>query len=696
MQRIESLIKKLISKNFLYGSRNASDLILTLDNISKVSTSVQDLEKEGDEQLINLAKYILGYLEISDITLPENLTNMNSVYLGPNQIEACQVIAQVTGEWPLLDSGFRTPIYQTCLFSFSYLTGILFDADQKLFVQLPDASNHSLFDVAFDVSNSNAFYFSWLLARHQLEEKGLYLSRPYLTHGMIAFEPWHWEITKIDHKKYTESIHERINRGLITDLYLYYSNPGQFWAFDNYIFDANYEKDKKNCVGYNEGSFNETFQWLKKESEEHDWKSFYRTIVLGFTPMYDVEIQNEEIGICTFKIMSGDRSASITGSACVLDGLTSPGGIKSALIKKAGINPGENYTLFKSKTLDLIYCNGEVSTLAVAGFNWNFSGSDSMQDPHSMLRLFDKWIRDYHRENRQFYLKANVFATKEHGGFGFITRISLLWWTISSERYQTLFPDKTLQNTILQSKQYKEIYLDLLLKRKLPLEHHSFGPVVLLIGFLQNINLVNEANALYKLYSNEIKDYCLNGLSDKEPDWILIGYIAEIIPVIFNAIQKGIGLNLLTDQLQLNISVSINSAAVARILVNLYHQGLDIEDLLESYINGHFINFGNGNFIEYGCFENLPNVFSALAIEGLLLIYLSGCVKNSGDKEILLNRISEAFKYVNALQITNSNLHLDINLKDILNMYRFSHTDTLTRIDFNAHVAYTGLLLAST
>lgn len=691
------LLNALRTKKHEFGSIRSIDFEKEFLKISHIVTSPEEIfDISSEKKFVEILKDIIEIEQIpTNECLPLGLREWNNSFLGPTQLELLTIIQNSTGYRAKVRSGYRTKLYQSAVFSYYYLTGLLLDDRDRLYVEAPKLSSHNTFDLAFDVEDNNMFFIALLLCCHELKKNNISVFRPNLFSSLISFEPWHWEINKSDCTFVAPFIDPLSQPPLknILEKYLMYLERCIDSDFEEFIFARKISNGIDYCVGYNEGRISSTIMKLQDELwDQIGGKNYYISFSGGFTPIYDNSIFEEDIGFHTYNITNGnDKSAYITGEACISEQITSCKMLKHCLLRKANINENEWHLISKSQSVDLIIFNDQIIALGRAGMPDETVYAHGVGMINRMISLFIGWVDHCTTAmNKPFYYSNNYANTYSIVNKGAPTRYAFVWWCISSYQISMRYDLNVLAHN-LKKELFKESALfEAILSNEY--DEHPYNTLVFIIGALKNSSEYLIANDLTELYQNEILDHCCRLINRESYDLIFFGYLSEILPIVFMKVVNFLTIEKLLEILISNCGPSVNSAGTARIIKFLIQNNFKEGVLVgEKYMYGHMNNDNISTYFEDGTFKLLPNILSVLPLEGMLLLIP---ILNFGQLEtrILLDRIHLGFIYLGKLQFTGASGYLSENPSMLIGCFRFSLLDTHIRMDYGFHIIHAALV----
>jgi hypothetical protein len=334
---------------FIFSSRSDCEA-----KISGIPHDTTDLGL-GDDEFSALTLHCLKNFPLPTAQPPAG-ERIGNAFIGPAQATFLQRLASFGLSAEIL-SGYRSPQYQSALFAARYLDGTLFDAADR-YTCLPAAfSDHCVEDGAIDIENSLSLMF--LLAKTDIALP-FSIWRPYVGHQFVADEPWHW-VTSARTKYGYSGVGARIPKTRTTELtngisafcdsqYPSYLPAGN----EEYIFVSNCSAAQPKCVGSRRGTLAMSIADAALAVGPSSRQLI--TIPWGYTPLMDGKIQDEDVGVCAFKLTTEDgQSSYITPSSCILDRKLNERSICETLEVKAKVKPGQRYFLEKSLTEDWLH-----------------------------------------------------------------------------------------------------------------------------------------------------------------------------------------------------------------------------------------------------------------------------------------------------------------------------------------------------
>jgi hypothetical protein len=280
-------------------------------------------------------------------------------FVGPKQLLLLEKLSN-KGFAPRIIAGYRSPAYQALLFAARYLMGTLVDRFGRYTVAPPGCSDHQLLDGALDVENSVLFMRALLSV---IEALPMTLSQPYLSDPVVTHEPWHWR---------TQTLANAIH--LATS---YASPPLMDWAKElsdaldaltgcgnesafsgqDHVFALGISTHGHSfCIGSCQPTISRSIADAL-DAIGTGWSAKYLSIPLGYTPLFDNQVQPHDIGRSIFKIRprrGNAASAFLTGAGCITHRVLSPSNVTTELLIKAGSTASDEYRIEKTKTVDLL------------------------------------------------------------------------------------------------------------------------------------------------------------------------------------------------------------------------------------------------------------------------------------------------------------------------------------------------------
>ena len=599
------------------------------------------------------------------------------------------------GYSPRISSAYRSDPYQALLFAIHYLRGTLFDSALRYTVVPPPYSDHTRVDGALDTDDPILFS---LFADEFNKQSSMpfSLSQPFLFHPAIAHEPWHFRCVHTPNGDRTEVLRcldgpPRPNRRTAGAFLDYFSGrTSSLPAFPAFVTGIS-RSGALSCVGSIQPTTSKAIGDAF-EAVGANWDFYYLTVLEGFTPLFDGDVLERDIGRCTFKIVSNEAldSAYLTGQGACLRRLLEPGRIVDALREKASISAEEPATLYKSRAEEALYS----PTGAILRCQYGLPLTSPEHPDHTPALLasaFMRWLTHSAGEGLPPYLSYD-YGRSHTDEFDF-SRYAFLFRFLAANR------DFLSRRLVRLEEQLAGVFMApaawgyLLRGEAIPGDETAETTAVLLTHALWLRGAVDEARALWGAQRQRICQRLLRAAAeDPLADALFVGHCADLGGAcaglldydVLSTLTEG---TFLTRMCRASERCLIFAAPFASVIILALSHGASHAREAALNLFEMVLDFPSSPVEEErGAFLGWESFLTALPLEALCALRRTLRL-TPGDDSLVLQRITDGIRFLRALQFHAGSGALTDHPSMLEGAVRFSLPDHHFRIDYGVHAS---------
>jgi len=619
-------------------------------------------------------------------------------FVGPKQLELLEELDRQGVQIQLL-AGYRSLAYQALLFAARYLSGTLLDASGRYTAAPPGYSDHHIIDGALDVGDAAQFMCG--LLRLDSPEIQLSLVQPYLSDPVVSYEPWHWRTICTPLVMAVEVMpadqYQRWRHELALILQSLDEPEAKGSPVQDYVFAAGVAQNGAvKCIGSKQQSRSASIRDALA-AVGPGWAASYVSIPIGYTPIFDNQVQPYDVGRATFQIhpRRGGEATFLTGASCLWNRTVTPPQIADELVAKAQLDGRTPYRIEKSLTTDMIVLPNHVVP-ASYGLPLNPFERES-HVPSLLIEDYSNWLARGRRCGLPIYWSKDYCRTCRTGGDPARYAMLLAWLL----RYRPHLPRHVLcviedLAEIYFRGEVGRIYIESGIP---PSDEIPEATIVYLATGLLHGGHQTTLETLWKSQATRLKAYvrAIFAAPSDPNGWLFLGHICNLAREACS-----IGNTSLKDSVFTDFGLTSDRLMVVleRSQASVLHAGASAQILGYAFQqfgqNARFVDMAEGLLCkllaagtsmirdEDGAFLGLESFQTALPIEGMLHLRRILPLCRSDDR-LVLSRVSRAILFLRRLQFQPGSGVLTSNPHLLEGAVRFSLVDHHFRMDYGMH-----------